>query len=95
GPAAPAAGGLWSFYYSPMARGFESKSVESQQTKPVDAGAPKQKLTAEERERMAKRESLEMSRARVVRELEAARSDVHRTALQNALDFLDSELAKL
>jgi hypothetical protein len=78
-----------------MARGFESKSVESQQTKPVDAGAPKKKLTAEQREQEAKRESLELSRARVARELESARSDVHRTALENALKFLDDELAKL
>jgi hypothetical protein len=76
-----------------MARGWESKSVESQQTE--DVGSGKKKAPAEEVERAAKRASLELSRGRVMRELETARSEVHRTALQNALDFLNEELAKL
>jgi hypothetical protein len=76
-----------------MARGWESKSVESQQ---ADApGGPKKRPTAEEIERARKRESLELSRSRVMRELEAARTEVHRTALENALKFLNEELAKL
>jgi hypothetical protein len=77
-----------------MARGWESKSVESQQHD-APAGGGKRRLTAEEQERERKRESLELSRGRIRRELEAARSDVHRTALQNALKFLEDELAKL
>jgi hypothetical protein len=77
-----------------MARGWESKSVESQQSEPEPSQA-KRRLTAEELERARKREGLELSRSRVVRELETARSDVHRTALQNALMFLDGEIAKL
>ena len=78
-----------------MARGWESKSVESQQSEPEPAQQGKGKLTADELERVRKREGLELSRARIVRELESARSDVHRTALQNALTFLDEEIAKL
>ena len=77
-----------------MARGWESKSVESQQSEP-DPAQGKRRLTAEELERARKREGLELQRARVARELETARSDVHRTALQNALTFLDGEIAKL
>ena len=77
-----------------MARGWESKSVESQQSE-ATAGGIKRRLTAEELERERKRESLELSRGRVQRELEGARSDVHRTALTNALKYLDEELAKL
>lgn len=77
-----------------MARGWESKSVESQQHESQPA-TTKRALTAEEAERARKREGLELSRARIVRELETARSDVHRTALQNALQFLDEELKKL
>jgi hypothetical protein len=77
-----------------MARGWESKSVESQQSEPEPA-QKKRRLTAEEVERARKREGLEMSRGRIARELETARSDVHRTALQNALKFLDEELAKV
>ncbi|HEV7768479.1 MAG TPA: hypothetical protein VGQ76_26000 [Thermoanaerobaculia bacterium] len=77
-----------------MARGWESKSVESQQHEPAPSQV-KRALTAEEMERVRKREGLELSRGRVTRELETARSDVHRTALQNALKFLDEEIAKL
>ena len=77
-----------------MARGWESKSVESQQSEPQPANA-KAPRTAEELERLRKREGLELSKARITRELETAKSDVHRTALQNALEFLEAELAKL
>jgi hypothetical protein len=75
-----------------MARGWESKSVESQQSEGF--GDPRRKVPAEEIERRQKRESLELSRSRVSRELEAARSPVHRAALENALKFLDEELGK-
>lgn len=77
-----------------MARGWESKSVESQQNERADAWDRRQE-SAENIERRKKRESLELSRSRVARELEAARSLVHRTALENALKFLDEELAKV
>ena len=77
-----------------MARGWESKSVESQQSEPQPAHG-KRALTPEETERARKREGLELSRSRVMRELETARSDVHRTALRNALQYLDEEIAKL
>jgi hypothetical protein len=78
-----------------MARGFESKSVESQQSEAFERRAKQDRPPAEEIERRHKRESLEMSRGRVSRELEGARSLVHRTALENALRFLDDELKKV
>lgn len=75
-----------------MARGWESKSVESQQDEtPSERRA---RVSAEEVEQRSKRESLELSRTRVTRELQTARSEVHRTALENALRFLDDELRK-
>ena len=77
-----------------MARGWESKSVESQQSE-ASVGKGKRKLTATEREREQKRESLQLSRGRVLHDLENARTDVHRAALENALKYLDEELAKL
>lgn len=77
-----------------MARGWESKSVESQQSG-EDLAGTKRRLTADETEREAKREGLELSRARVLRELENARPGVHRTALENALKYLEEELGKL
>jgi len=78
-----------------MARGWESKSVESQIE---DRAAPRERReerSREDREREAKRHSVELSRRRIVRELETARSNAHRSALENALAHLDSELRKL
>lgn len=77
-----------------MARGWESKSVESQQTEVFGERSGRQKPTHEELERRSKREGLELSRSRVSRELEAARTPVHRAALENALRFLDDEIKK-
>ena len=78
-----------------MARGWESKSVESQIE---DAGSRKdrgQTLTPEQREIESKRASLDLSRRRVLQELQATRSSVRRTALEQALAFLDEEIRKL
>lgn len=77
-----------------MARGWESKSIESQQMETFEVDT-RRRWSAEEIERTRKRESLELSRSRVKRELETARSPVHRTALENALRFLDEEVEKL
>ena len=77
-----------------MARGFESKSVESQQAEVFERGT-RERQSPEEIARRSKRESLEMSRRRVEGELAASRSEVHRAALQNALRYLDDELGKL
>ena len=78
-----------------MARGFESKSVESQQSEPFERGTRRGRESSEDVERRHKRESLELSRSRVTRELEAARTPAHRSALENALRFLDDELRKM
>lgn len=84
------AGDAW---FSGMARGWESKSVESQQHESELTGK-RQMATQEERERQAKRESLEMSRGRITRELASARTETHRAALENALRYLEDELRK-
>jgi len=78
-----------------MARGFESKSVESQQSETFERSTRRERPSAEDVERRHKRESLELSRGRVSRELEGARSPVHRAALENALRFLEEELRKV
>ena len=67
--------------------------MESQQSETFVRNPPKE--TAEDRERKHKREGLELSRSRVTRELEGARTDVHRSALENALRYLDDELGKV
>ena len=73
-----------------MARGWESKSVEAQQDEGLEETTPWKR--PEEREAEAKLQSLERSRARVARELEGATTEAHRSALQNALDFLDKQI---
>jgi hypothetical protein len=84
-----------------MARGWESKSVESQIE---DAGSRSSRsstssqdelLTAEQRAVWNKLQDLELSRRRVLQDLEMARSPVRRTALEQALAFLDQEIRKL
>jgi len=77
-----------------MARGWESKSVESQQD--ADARHDRsQPLTAEQREIERKRSGLEMSRRRVLQDIAAARSEIRRASLEQALAFLDEEIRKL
>jgi hypothetical protein len=76
-----------------MARGWESKSVESQQED--ERPDRSRSLTPEQRELQRKRESLEMSRRRVLQDIAAARSPVRRASLEQALAFLEDEIRKL
>jgi hypothetical protein len=78
-----------------MARGWESKSVESQQDADRDRLDRNQPLTPEQREIERKRSSLEMSRRRVLQEIEATRSEIRRASLEQALAFLEEEIRKL
>jgi hypothetical protein len=75
-----------------MARGWESKSVESQQETARDRTDIR---LPEQREREQKRKSLELSRRRVLHEIEATRSEVRRASLEQALAFLDEEISKV
>ncbi len=78
-----------------MARGWESKSVEAQiEERSAERGETERRPAPEDVDRQRKRESLELSRRRVVNDLAGARNDVHRAALENALRFLDEELKK-
>jgi hypothetical protein len=76
-----------------MARGWESKSIESQQE--TARSGRTQTLAPEERERQQRRKSLELSRRRVLHDLEAAQSEIRRASLEQALAFLDEEIGKL
>lgn len=77
-----------------MARGWESKSVESQQEtgSRMDRGGA---LTPEQREARKKRDGLELSRRRILQEMETSRSEGRRAYLEQALSFLEEELRKL
>ena len=80
-----------------MARGFESKSVQSQwQDAEVERAARKRRKPEdpETMERRKHRESIELSRRRVERELAETKSDRRREQLKAALAHLDAELKK-
>lgn len=78
-----------------MARGWESKSVESQ----IEDAAREQergpRLTREEIEMRSKREGLELSLRLVESQLSTATAAAHRATLEHARAHLQTELAKL
>ncbi len=80
-----------------MARGWESKDVESQ----VDAAeerarlANQPKLSPEEAARNRERESLELSRKRVMHDMESTQNPRYRATLEAALKHLDEKIAAL
>lgn len=77
-----------------MARGWESKSVEAQQAEATERSSkPRVKLTPEAAARSRQRESLRLSRQRVVQQLERAQNPRHRQLLEQALADLDRELS--
>ena len=78
-----------------MARGWESKSVEEQQAAAAARPELRQPLTAEQRAIRQQLEALQLSRTRIVHQLEAAQNPRHRQVLENALAELDSRLARL
>jgi hypothetical protein len=77
-----------------MARGWESKSVEEQQVAASTQVESKQWLTPEQAATKQARDALELSRKRVLQELESAGNARHRHMLESALADLDSKLAR-
>jgi hypothetical protein len=80
-----------------VARGWESKSVEEQMdlAESRKADSAKLKLSEAQVQLERDRESIELSRERILRELEAARHPTRREQLSQALKFLDEQLSKL
>jgi hypothetical protein len=80
-----------------LARGWESKSVESQQEE--RAREPElrdaQPLTPEERARRGRLASLELSRSRTLDQLERSTSAAHRAMLKRTLVALEREIAEI
>ncbi|HYL84627.1 MAG TPA: hypothetical protein VE263_10350 [Candidatus Angelobacter sp.] len=79
-----------------MARGWESKDVESQ----VEANkAPQQKASGpkspEQLQRDQQRKDLQLSRTRIVNDLASATHPHHRSSLEAALAHLDKKIAEL
>jgi len=79
-----------------MARGWESKSVESQMDSAAERSVRKENpKTAEQIDRERKRESLQLTRVRVVHDLESAQHERHKDQLRAALAHLDAEIQRL
>jgi hypothetical protein len=78
-----------------MARGWESKSVEEQQSAANTQVESKQRLTSQEAAQKQAREAIELSRRRVLQQLQAVQNPRHRQMLEIALAELDERLARL
>ena len=78
-----------------MARGFESKDVEFQQSEAERQKTLKQMLTAEERDAQARRLTLELALARAQSDLGLAKSAAHRKMLEEAVAALREQIAQM
>jgi hypothetical protein len=80
-----------------VARGWESKSIESQVEEAESRRESKQRpeITAAEAEKVRRRESLLLSRTRVLRDLQGTQNARYREMLSAALKHLDEKLAEL
>jgi molecular chaperone GrpE (heat shock protein) len=80
-----------------MSRGWESKEIESQ----IEAAAARteqvrvNQMQAAQITLQRERESLELSRTRVLQDMEKAENPRYRDMLQQSLLFLDQKLAAL
>ena len=78
-----------------MARGWESKSVESQQESATQKTPPQKSMTAEESARKAERATLSLARTRALADLQRACAAPHRAMLEQAIADLDRRIAAL
>jgi hypothetical protein len=80
-----------------MARGWESKSVEAQMelAESRRRDSERARLSQEALNRQRERESLQLSRTRVMRDLISAKSGHYRESLEAALNYLDKKIAAL
>jgi hypothetical protein len=78
-----------------MARGWESKSIESQQADASADRAKKQVLTPEALAIESQRRELQLARARVAADLECATAPAHRQMLEQAFADLDARIKRL
>jgi hypothetical protein len=75
-----------------MARGFESKQVESQQEEAARPKAIGRRLSPEDAQRLDRARTLQLSRARLVADMKVARNAAHREMLDQALAAVDEQL---
>jgi hypothetical protein len=79
-----------------MARGWESKDVESQvESSQTPKGTDGKRKTADQIHREQERKDLQLSRARVMHDLESATNPNYRKSLEAALAHLEKKLSEL
>jgi len=80
-----------------MARGWDSKAVEDQQSAAETEKARRSRpaLSARERDIQSKRDGLMLARAKIAADLEAASDPRYRTMLGQALAHIDAEIGAL
>jgi hypothetical protein len=82
-------------YNGLMARGWESKSVEEQQAAAGAQVESKQRLTPEQVARKQQHDALELSRRRILQQLQSVQNPRHRQMLEIALAELAERLERL
>jgi hypothetical protein len=80
-----------------MAKGWESKSIEEQQSLATESPITEEdraRLSHEHQEQVRRQQALQMNRVRVEQQMEKCSNDRYRAMLQQELNFLDTELKK-
>jgi len=78
-----------------VARGWESKSVEAQQADAVEKpGGSRVAMSAVEAASFQEKESLRLSRQRILQQLEACTNPRYRQQLEKSLAALDDKLSR-
>ncbi len=78
-----------------MARGFESKSVESQQEEAQRAKTLRPALSNDEKSRQSRKTGLEMALAQTQSEMTAACRPAHRDMLKLKLEAIQAQIRDL
>ncbi len=80
-----------------MARGWESKQVEAQMENANDGdrSGPKQPLTDDEKRAQRERDSLKLSRAYVLHQIESSTNERYTESLRKALGEIEQKLEQL
>jgi hypothetical protein len=81
-----------------MARGWESKDVESQVESREEVAKPAAERNAKSMEKQLRQQDiqqLQLSRTRIVNDLNSAKHPNHRKSLEAALAHLDKKIAEL
>ena len=75
-----------------MARGWESKSVEEQQSEKAKSAEQKPEITPEDRKRAAQNASFKLMLAKLTNDLQRATDERHRKMIEAAIEDVKSKI---